>query len=245
MHTIDPRCRLAALLLGHLRTNLKETIDALLEVASAVFPEDSRQTVDRDIATRHLKDTIEAILEARSIPIDAKMNDPLLPPTQCRVYVPPPSCFFAHLTSLKCSIRRGVSENQSSPSVPHLSLSWLEYQPYHCRSGLRHDGRPIPFFTGENWATSERAELCRRCRWYEQPDARIAQGGWHRVWKREACCSDPQYWVGSPPCFVVEIWSKRCERPTNFDRHLDGLRGGGPGTPHEAIQCPNVSSTEC
>jgi len=67
--------------------NLNEAIDTLIEVASAVFPE-SQPTIDRDVNTKALKGAIEAILEARGIPVDVKMIDPRLPPTNCKVYVP-------------------------------------------------------------------------------------------------------------------------------------------------------------
>jgi hypothetical protein len=79
--------RLVAMLIGHLRMNLNETIDALLEVASAVFPEEPPQTIDRDSNTRELRKAVEVILEARNIPLNTKMNDPQSPRTNCKVYV--------------------------------------------------------------------------------------------------------------------------------------------------------------
>jgi len=65
--------------------NLNEAVDTLLEVASAVFPEEPQQAIDRDANTKELKNAVEAILEARNIPLDTKMNDPRRPPTKCKV----------------------------------------------------------------------------------------------------------------------------------------------------------------
>ena len=67
--------------------NLNEAVDTLLEVASAVFPEEPQQTINRGSNTKKLKDAVEGILEARNIPLDTKMNDPRRPPTKCKVYV--------------------------------------------------------------------------------------------------------------------------------------------------------------
>jgi hypothetical protein len=75
------------MLIGHLRMNLNETIDTLLEVASAVFPEEPQRTIDRDCNTRELKKAVEGILEARNIPLNTKMNDPQRGSPSCKVYV--------------------------------------------------------------------------------------------------------------------------------------------------------------
>jgi hypothetical protein len=71
--------------------NFNEAVDMLLEVASAVFSEGSQQTIDRNSNTRELKKAVEAILKARNIPRDTKMNDPECP-TKCKVYVFSLSC---------------------------------------------------------------------------------------------------------------------------------------------------------
>lgn len=72
--------------------NVNETVDTLLEVASAVFPEEPRQTINRNTNTKKLKIAVETILQARNIPLDTKMNDPRRPPTKCKVYVFSLSC---------------------------------------------------------------------------------------------------------------------------------------------------------
>jgi hypothetical protein len=79
--------RLVAILIGHLHMNLNEAIDTLLEVASAVFPEEPQQTIDHDSNTKELRKAVESILDARNIPLNTKMNDPQRPPTKCKVYV--------------------------------------------------------------------------------------------------------------------------------------------------------------
>jgi hypothetical protein len=67
--------------------NINEVVDTLLEVASAVFPEEPQPTIDHDFNTKELKKVVEGILEARGIPLHTKMNDPQRPPTKCKVYV--------------------------------------------------------------------------------------------------------------------------------------------------------------
>jgi hypothetical protein len=77
------------LLIGHLRMNLNEAVDTLLEVVSAVFSEVPQQTTDRDANTKELKEAVERILGARNIPLNTKMNDPHRTPIKCKVYVSP------------------------------------------------------------------------------------------------------------------------------------------------------------
>jgi hypothetical protein len=82
------------MLIGHLRMNLNEAVDTVLEVASAVFLEEPQQTIDRDSNSKELKKAVEGILEARNIPLNTKMNDPQRPPAKCKVYVFPFSRMF-------------------------------------------------------------------------------------------------------------------------------------------------------
>ena len=77
--------RLAALIIGHLRMNVDEAIDALLSVASAIFSSDTRGKPDLDTNTKHLKEAVEEILQARGIPLDTKMNDDRSQPVNCKV----------------------------------------------------------------------------------------------------------------------------------------------------------------
>jgi hypothetical protein len=67
--------------------NVNEAIDTLLEVASAIFPEDSQQTPNLETNTRNLREAIEGVLQRRGVPLETKMNDPNRPPTRCKVYV--------------------------------------------------------------------------------------------------------------------------------------------------------------
>jgi hypothetical protein len=80
-----PYFRLVALILGHLRMNVSEAIDALLDVASAIFPEDSQQTADLELNTSNLKEAIEGLLQRRAVALDTKMNDPNRQSTRCKV----------------------------------------------------------------------------------------------------------------------------------------------------------------
>jgi hypothetical protein len=67
--------------------NVNEAIDALLNVASAIFPEDSQETPDLEVNASNLKEAIEGVLQRRKVSLKTKMNDPNSPPTSCKVYV--------------------------------------------------------------------------------------------------------------------------------------------------------------
>jgi hypothetical protein len=67
--------------------NVNEAIETLLDVASAIFPEDSQETPDLEVNTSNLKEAIEGVLQRRAVPLKTKMNDPNPPPTSCKVYV--------------------------------------------------------------------------------------------------------------------------------------------------------------
>jgi hypothetical protein len=107
--------RLVALLIGYLRMNYNETVDTLLEVASAVFPEEPQQTINSDANTRELKKAVESILEARNIPLNTKMNDPQRPPTKCKVYVS--SLGYSHFLILHSTIYAATSARINHPQA--------------------------------------------------------------------------------------------------------------------------------
>jgi hypothetical protein len=80
--------------------NVNESIDALLDVASSIFPQDLQQPPDLEINTRNLKEAIESMLHRREIPLDTKMDDPNRPPTRCKVYVSSITVLF-HISFLE------------------------------------------------------------------------------------------------------------------------------------------------
>jgi hypothetical protein len=65
--------------------NGNEAIDTLLEVASAIFPEDSQQTTNLELNTKNLREAIEGVLQRREVPLETKINDPNRQPTRCKV----------------------------------------------------------------------------------------------------------------------------------------------------------------
>jgi hypothetical protein len=116
--------RLVAILIGHLRMNLNDAIDTLLEVASAVFPEVPQQTIDHDSNTKELRKAVEGILEARNIPLNTKMNDPQRPPTTCKVYVSSLSCIpssESFIASCMPQHRLGSITLKHSVPTPHVA----------------------------------------------------------------------------------------------------------------------------
>jgi hypothetical protein len=76
---------LVAILLGSLRMNVDEAIDALITVATTIFPESSPEVVDPEVNLKNLKDAIEYMLNTRDIPVNAKMYERGRPQTRCRV----------------------------------------------------------------------------------------------------------------------------------------------------------------
>lgn len=78
-----------ALMLGHLRMTVDQTIDALLSVASAVFPQDTvtYAKTDVEVNSTKLKSAIEDILAARNVPIETKINEDSGSPSTCKVTV--------------------------------------------------------------------------------------------------------------------------------------------------------------
>ena len=73
-------------MLGLFRMNVNEAIDRLLDVASIVFPEGSQDTIDPEINTKRLKEAVEALVQARNISLDTKMNQESHGHTTCKVY---------------------------------------------------------------------------------------------------------------------------------------------------------------
>jgi hypothetical protein len=78
---------MVAIMLGHLRMNVDKAIDALITVATAIFPEGSQGITDPGDNSRNLKDSIEDMLQARNIPVNTKMYERSRPQPRCKVYV--------------------------------------------------------------------------------------------------------------------------------------------------------------
>jgi len=72
------------ILLGHLRMNVEQAIDALLTVASVVFPDDIESKIDPDVNSKNLKQTLEDILQNRGVSLDTLMRDQGRPSTRCK-----------------------------------------------------------------------------------------------------------------------------------------------------------------
>jgi hypothetical protein len=79
--------RIVAILLGHLRMNVDEAIDTLLQVALAIFPDNQHSQVDQETRSRLLSESVKGILQARGIPPDRKMQDISEASLGCKVYV--------------------------------------------------------------------------------------------------------------------------------------------------------------
>jgi hypothetical protein len=67
--------------------NVDEAVDALLNVALAVFPDNPDSDPDQEARTRRLGEAIESILQTRGIPPDRRMQDTDSSSVGCKVYV--------------------------------------------------------------------------------------------------------------------------------------------------------------
>ena len=76
---------LVAIMLGHLRMNIEGAIHALIAVATAIFPEGSRDAVDPEENLKRLKEAIEDMLQTNLVPVNTKMRERSRPPTRCKV----------------------------------------------------------------------------------------------------------------------------------------------------------------
>ena len=74
-------------MLGHLRMNVEQAIDALLTIASSIFPEEENGEVDLVKNTQNLNGAIDNMLQTMKVPLDTKMNDQRGPAERCKVYV--------------------------------------------------------------------------------------------------------------------------------------------------------------
>jgi hypothetical protein len=76
---------LVAVMLGHLRMNVDEAIDALITVATAVFPEGSQDVPDPEANSNSLKGAIEEILQTKETAVNAKMHERARQQNRCKV----------------------------------------------------------------------------------------------------------------------------------------------------------------
>jgi hypothetical protein len=76
---------LVAVMLGHLRMNVDEAIDALITVATAVFPEGSQDIPEPETNSKNLKGAIEEMLQTKEIAVNAKMHERDSPQQRCKV----------------------------------------------------------------------------------------------------------------------------------------------------------------
>jgi hypothetical protein len=66
---------LVSVMLGHLTMNADEAIDALITVATTIFPEGSQDVPELEANSKNLKDAIEEMLQTKGISVNAKMHE--------------------------------------------------------------------------------------------------------------------------------------------------------------------------
>jgi hypothetical protein len=76
---------LIALMLGRLRMNVDDAIDALITITTAIFPEGSQEVPDPETNSKKLKEAIEDMLQTRGLAVDTKMYERDSPQTGSKV----------------------------------------------------------------------------------------------------------------------------------------------------------------
>lgn len=79
--------RLAAFMLGHLKMTIDQAIDALLNMASVVFPDGSDGGSNPESNMKILREFLEDMLETHNIQADTKMYNKSMSRGGCKVYV--------------------------------------------------------------------------------------------------------------------------------------------------------------
>ncbi|KIM22790.1 hypothetical protein M408DRAFT_78518, partial [Serendipita vermifera MAFF 305830] len=77
--------RMVAFMLGHLRMNVDQVMDALLVLIAHISFDDSENSIDRENNSTTLRNLLEDTLSARGIAADTKMDDPNSSSKQCKV----------------------------------------------------------------------------------------------------------------------------------------------------------------
>jgi hypothetical protein len=111
---------LVALMLGRLRMNVDDAIDALIAVTTGIFPEGSQDVPDPGTNSRKLKEAIEDMLQTRGLAVNTKMYERNSPQTACKVYAD--SYETRHTMTHFCQyfVRSHFDQYQTPSSLPHL-----------------------------------------------------------------------------------------------------------------------------
>jgi hypothetical protein len=74
-------------MLGRLQMTVDNAVDALINVATAIFPERSQEAAKPETDSEKLKESIEYMLQARglAVDVDTKMYERNSPQTGCKV----------------------------------------------------------------------------------------------------------------------------------------------------------------
>jgi hypothetical protein len=76
---------IVAVMLGHLKMHIDEAIDALITVATTIFPEGSQGVPEPETNSKNLKEAIEEMLQTKGISVNAKMHERDRPHKRCKV----------------------------------------------------------------------------------------------------------------------------------------------------------------
>jgi hypothetical protein len=76
-------------MLGRLRMNVDDAVDALVNVATAIFPEGSQEVASPEINSKILKEAIGDMLQTRGLALNTRMYERNNPQTACKVYANP------------------------------------------------------------------------------------------------------------------------------------------------------------
>ena len=130
---------LVALMLGRLRMNVNDAIDALINVATAIFPEGSQDVANPEANSKKLREAIEDMLQTRRLGVKTKMYERNSPQIGCKVYVHPYEITYIYNPRLLafCMRRHQRISDIHKPSVPILFAARVLTQPSSMPSAPR------------------------------------------------------------------------------------------------------------
>ncbi|KIM28618.1 hypothetical protein M408DRAFT_69473, partial [Serendipita vermifera MAFF 305830] len=163
----------AAITLGLLRMTVDEAIEAVVNIASAVFPENPDTPFDTTINSYNLKEALEDLLLMGGIPIDALMYDKTRPSGRCKVVLyAATSASIEHPQAFRTYQSRGPTLN---PTIVEALCATMSIPSYFIPTKIGLRLRQQCFVGGAMGTNNPTRELLREANAIYGKDTRVAQ----------------------------------------------------------------------
>lgn len=164
---------LVSILLGRLRMNADAAIDALISLASAVFPLNDNEIVNQEVNTSKLKAALENLLQVNGIPPDTKMYDKAQQAGNCKVVIiAASSTDLAHPIFFRTYTTRGTSLN---PTILEAICATMAIPALFIPINIGPHLREQNFVGGATGANNPTRELLKEALNIFGRDRRVAQ----------------------------------------------------------------------